>query len=940
MASVIPAIAGSIVSSWVGSTAIGAGINAWITGAAMYNVSGAVVGAIVSGGLSKAMSPDAPEQQDFGDNSTAKGMLLNKASNDAPIPVIYGQRRVGGTRVFMEVTGTDNEYLHIVLSCCEGEINSFENIYLNEVLSTDAKFSGVLNTYTHTGSDTQSADSNLVSDVTNWTSAHQLKGTAYIYAKLKFDEDAYSGGLPTITADIKGTKVYDPRTSTTAWSDNPALCIRDYLTDTRYGRGIDSSLIDDTSFNASANYCDETVTIGGASKKRFTCNGVVNTSNGSMDVLRKLLTSCRGFLVFSGGKYKLIIDKVETASFTFSEDNIVGAWNIRLGDKNNQFNRMRANFFNPNRQWQPDIAVVDSSTLRTQDNGLLLEKTVDLPFTSDIDRAKMITTINLNQSRQQIMCEFTATIEGLRCEVGDVVYVKHATTGWDTLNSNQGKLFRVTRITLQNDDEVRIMALEYDATAYDFGTISTSDSAPNTNLPDTTTATAPTNLTTTESLYDTIGSAGVKVRVQIDWTASADIFVREYDVEWKKSADATWNVLTTTRSTTARLDDVDPTLYDFRVRAVNSMGVSSAYTTLSNVTVNGLTTPPVDVDNLSLIALSGNAHITWDLATDLDVRVGGKVRFRHSNLTTGATWESSTDIGSAVAGHNTNAVLPLLTGTYMAKFVDSTGNESIGTTSYAITTVPNISVMNLVSTSTQHPSFAGAKTDMIAADGILKFEADTLWDSFSGLMDTWTLLDAYGGLDRAGTYEFDNYIDLGRIYTSRVTSDVTFTAFTLGDFIDDRTTLMDTWADFDNIPSDVNLDLYVATTTDDPSGTPTWTDWAKFTVADTSSRAYKFKLMATSTDVLHQIHISELSVTVDMPERTERQGSLQSGTSKLSVTYPSPFYALPSLGVTVVDSESSDVLEVTNESTTGFDIGIKQGASYIDRKFNYQARGY
>ena len=946
MAIVVGAVAGmaasTVVESYLMTTAFSAVAFGTVTYAA---IGGAVAGAVVASSVTGALAEE-PTQPDFaggGGASAAAGMLINKQANDAPIPVVYGQRKVGGTRILLEVTGTDNEYLNIVLAVSEGEIDSFENIYLNDVLSTDSKFTGFLDTYTHTGSTTQSADSNLVSDVTGWTTNHQLKGTSYLYVKLKFDQDVYASGLPTITADVKGTKVYDPRTSTTAWSNNPVLCIRDYLTNTRYGRGIETSLIDDTSFNAAANYCEENVTIGGVSKDRYTCNGVVNTSNGSMDILKKLLTACRGFLIFSGGKYKLVIDKAETAAFTFSEDNIVGAWNISLGNKNNQFNRIRANFFNPDRNWQPDLAIIDSTTLRTSDNGLLLEKTIDLPFTSDIDRAKMITTINLNQSRQQIMCEFTSTIEGLRTEVGDVVYIKHATTGWDTLNSNSGKLFRVMRITLQNDDEVRILAMEYDATAYDFGTISATDAAPNTNLPDALTVIAPTALSTTESLYDTIGSAGVKVRVQLDWTASADIFVREYDVEFKKSADATWKVLTTTRAVTARLDDVDPTLYDFRVRAVNSMGVSSAYTTLSNVTVNGLTTPPVDVAGLSFIALGGYAHLSWDLATDLDVRTGGKVRFRHSNLTSGTTWESSTDIGSAVAGHNTTVVLPLLTGTYMAKFVDSTGNESVNVSSFVTTTVPDIIKMNAVATSTQHPSFTGTKTDMIAVDSVLKFEADTLWDSFSGLMDTWDLIDAYGGLDKSGTYEFDTYLDLGATYTSRATASVAFTAFTLGDYIDDRTTLMDTWSDFDNIPSDVNLNLYVATTTDDPSGTPTWTAWAKFTVADYSARAYKFKIECTSTDVLHQINVTELSVSVDIPDRVQGDNAIQSGVGTKSITYPSSFYAIPSVGITGCDLDQNDRMVLSNETKTGFDVTFYQGngtGSPQDIKFNWLSRGY
>ena len=939
----IAKVAAPLIGLYVGGlagkflTGLGGTFASKIFGTTIGNIVGGLTGSIVGGALGGAFAGVGG-----GDvASTDSSVLLNKSSNNAPIPLIYGQRKVGGTRVLMEITGVSNEYLHIVLALAEGEVNSFENIYLNDVLSTDTKFSSVLNTYTHLGSDTQAADSNLVSAVTNWTTSHQLKGTAYLYVKLKYDQDAFAGGLPTLTVDVKGTKVYDPRTTTTAWSDNPALCIRDYLTNTRYGRGIDASLIDDTSFTSAANHCDELVTIGGASKKRYTCNGVVDTSLGSMDILKNLATSCRGAVIFTGGKYKLVIDKVGTASFTFSEDNIIGGWTIKMGDKSNQFNRVRANFFNPDRNWQPDIAVVDSTVLRTQDNGLLLEKTIELPYTTDVDRAKMITTINLNQSRQSMLCEFTATIEGMRCEVFDLVYIKHETPAWDTLNGGLGKIFRVVDITLQNDNEVRILALEYDATSYDFGTISTSDAAPNTNLPDTSTAKPPTAIATSESLYDTIGSGGVKVRVAISWNAALDIFVKEYDVEWKSNGSSTWNFLTTTKNTEARLDDADPVLHDFRVRSVNTMGVRSVWAYLNNVTVAGLTTPPVDVANLSFIALNNAAHLSWDLATDLDVRVGGKVRFRHSNLTTGASWESSTDIGAAVSGLNTNAVLPLLTGTYLAKFIDSTGNESVNTSSFVSTTVPNIVNMNAVATSTQNPSFTGTKTNMVAVDNVLKFEADTLLDSVTELMDDWELLDAIGGLDSAGSYEFDTYIDLGTVYTSRATASIAFTAFVIGDFIDDRTALMDTWTDFDNAPSDVTLNLYVATTNDDPSGTPTWSSWAKFTVADYSARAYKFKVEASSTSSDHQINITELSVEIDMPDKVQGDSGLTSlSTGLLSVTYAQPFKAVPALGVTFTDLDSNDILDIQNETTTGFDVGVYHGSHYEAHNFNYLARGY
>ena len=102
-------------------------------------ITGAIGVALVSGVISGALA-DEPDQPDFGSDGASKGILLNKAANDAQIPVVYGQRKVGGTRVFMEVTGSDNEYLHIVLALAEGEIEEISDIYFNGISITDARF--------------------------------------------------------------------------------------------------------------------------------------------------------------------------------------------------------------------------------------------------------------------------------------------------------------------------------------------------------------------------------------------------------------------------------------------------------------------------------------------------------------------------------------------------------------------------------------------------------------------------------------------------------------------------------------------------------------------------------------------------------------------------------------------------------------------------------
>ncbi len=183
-----------------------------------------------------------------------KGTLLNKQGNVHHLPIIYGERRLGGVRVFVGVSGSENEYLHIALALCEGEIDSINDVYINDIISTDAKYSGLVTLSKYSGTDGQAADSDLVSNFTDWTSNHKLSGVAYIHAKIKWDNEAFSG-FPQITCDIKGRKILDPRDSTTAWSDNSALCIYDYLTNARYGKGLAASAIDIQSIKDAADYC-------------------------------------------------------------------------------------------------------------------------------------------------------------------------------------------------------------------------------------------------------------------------------------------------------------------------------------------------------------------------------------------------------------------------------------------------------------------------------------------------------------------------------------------------------------------------------------------------------------------------------------------------------------------------------------------------------------
>jgi predicted phage tail protein len=822
------------VSVIVGAVAGGAAV---AMGAAIATA--VIVGVVVAGATAYVIDAMTPEVPDIA--SQEQGLMVNKASNNASLKVIYGTRKVGGTRIFVEIDGSDNKYLHQVLAVCEGEVEEITEIYAKDekIWENGSMISGTdyetkIEFYPMLGTDAQASEATLTSRVARWTSQHKLSGVCYVYIRLEYDQDVFYNGIPQLNFTVKGKKVYDPRTATTVWSDNPALCIRDFLTNDRYGRGLSATDIDDTAFTTAANYCENaiTITLGGVSKQRYTCDGVADPEYKTMTVLREMLTSCRGYLVFTGGKYKLVLDKVATASYTFSEDNIIGKWTIGMGHKNSTFNRVRANFFNPDRDWQADVAPVESSTFKTDDGEQLLEKTIELKFTADIDRAKYIATQFLNQSRQQVAVQFTATIDALRCEVGDVVYIKHATPGWETLNGNSGKKFRIMKMTIKPTDEVVVDLLEYDAEVYSI-TVNASDSSPNTSLPDMKSVATPNGLAVTEELYEIRGGSGLKNKAIISWVNNA-AFVSHYVVEWKKTTESTW-YSAITDSTTFEALDVLNVSYDFRVKALNVVRVSSDWTTRTQE-IFGLVGPPYVVEGLEITVASGTAILSWDLHRDVDVRIGGHINFRHQSVLTGATWTSSTSIGSAVTGKSTQVSLPLKSGTYLAKAVDSAGHEST-TTASVITNAPSAGTLTSLATITEDPSYAGTHSGTTVSSNILKLASG----------------------NSTGTYTFNNSIDLGSVRYSELSTVIGSQVSNEASTVDARTDLIDTWGDFDGIGS-ASGDIRVHVRHKDMAG-DSWSSWGLLNgVGSYNHRYLEFKAILTVTETTYNVNVSQLGI--------------------------------------------------------------------------------
>ena len=653
--------------------------------------------------FTRSQKPDIP---DFGTNDfeeTEKGILLNKQSNNASIPVVYGERLIGGTRVFIETSGTDNEFLYIALVISEGEINSIEEIRVDEkvvtfdgalsdntqrsVASSDSNFykdgASYITIEPHFGTDAQSASS-LLSTLSSWGTNHKLSGICYLALKFKWNADVF-GGVPIVQAKIKGKKVVtldsSLNESSATFSTNPAFCLLDYLRNERYGKGIATANIDLQSFRDASQVCITQVTpfSGGSDINIFDTNAVIDTSRKVIDNVRDILRGCRGYLPYVQGKYRLVIETTGSASVSLGEDDIIGGYSLASPTKNSKYNRVIATFINPDRNFQADqvtfpptddssLATADKhATMKAADGNFLLEGKFDFKTITSPYQAEEMSEIILRRSRESLGLNITCGFKAYELHIGDIVNITLSSLGFSN------KAFRVLSMIFNEDYTISLTLVEHQDSFYTFATKGQVSSTPSTTLPNPFVIQPPASVTLTDELIE-YADGVVLTRLNILVGASTDKFVQYYQVEAKKSTESDFKIISSgTQLNHEFINVVDDITYDVRVKAINSFGVSSSYISASRKII-GATETPADVDDLSISMVGSNQmELSWTPVDDLDIS-WYEVRFQ--NVTSGATWNESTPIAKVVRRKSNSLVINSATGSFCIKAVDKLGNSS------------------------------------------------------------------------------------------------------------------------------------------------------------------------------------------------------------------------------------------------------------------------
>ena len=617
--------------------------------------------------VSKALMPSP----NLGAAMGGRSITTREAAHSRKI--VYGRARIGGNIVYLESTGADNKYLWLVIAVAGHEIDAFEEVWFNDVKIWDGSFVGSWGNYVSIGfhkGDQTTSDSALTAASTKWTSDHKLLDTAYMVVKLTYDIDQFANGLPNISTVVRGKKVLNPATSTTAWSQNPALCVYDYLRDTKYGLGESAGNILTSSINAAATVCDETVALAaGGTQKRYTIDGVVDTAGSIKDNIDTMLGSMIGRLVFSAGKFEVYAGEYVAPTYSVDESVAVGDISIQTKQsRRNAYNGVKGVFLSEDDNYiLADYPAQLSSTYATQD-GDPIYLDMPLPFTVNNIRAQRIAKLALFRSRQQEAITIPCNLSALRFKIGDNINVTNARLGYSN------KVFEVVGYTMDFTAEgqivVNVDAIETAPSIWDW---TTSDEevylgAGEVELYDGLTAAAPTSLNITgDSFLNSDGTFNTTFNVA--WTDADDAFTDHYVVEWKKTSDSNYFTMDSKASPAVITGLQNNQQYNVRVKAVNEIGVSSTYIVAAPTAAVDTTAPDVPT-SVSASGQYQHISISWTNPTQKDLSHIDVYRSTSSGGTyslignTDGTVFIDDDLGNAETFY------------YKIKAIDFTGNAS------------------------------------------------------------------------------------------------------------------------------------------------------------------------------------------------------------------------------------------------------------------------
>lgn len=275
-------------------------------------------------------------------------------------------------------------------------------------------------------------------------------------------------GYTRVTSDnlaMAGLLNYSDILTDTPWAvwtmdtglNNPAWCLFDFLTNTRYGAGIPESLIDMDSFQSVADQC---------ASEGITYNFVIDRHQPILDHIGEMLTTFKGWLTVRD-KISIGMDAPALApsALITADDILVGSFSWWETPSDQVSNWITVEYIdgdgeNDGGTWER--VSVDAIDYDDADKRGIVQASYSLLAINNKAQAEAMANYLLNKSRYgQVFCQFTTMLNRSAIEVGDVIAITYDLPNWTE------QWVRVVSVKDAEDGTIGIVCNVYDSRVYE-----------------------------------------------------------------------------------------------------------------------------------------------------------------------------------------------------------------------------------------------------------------------------------------------------------------------------------------------------------------------------------------------------------------------------------------------------------------------------------------
>lgn len=861
---------------------------------------------------------------------------------------------------------------------------------------------------------------------------------------LSIDAEQFQN-IPARSYDVRLLKIkvpsnYDPlaRTYTgmwdgtfkTAWSNNPAWCFYDLLTNPRYGLGKwVGTGVDKWALYQIGKYCDESVPDGmGGYEPRFTCNVYLSTRAEAYKVVNDFASIFRGMVFWSSGSITALQDAPSSPAYLFTPANVIDGMFTYSGSASKARHSVAlvtwndpTDFFRQKVEYVEDKAAIDRF-------GLVTTEVAAVGCTSRGQANRVGRWLLMSERLEAETVTFKTGLEGAICRPGQVIKVadplragvrfggriKAATASTITLDASvtlqagqiytfsalkadgtvmestvttgsgvtstlalspalpevptagsiwviassqvQAQLFRVVSVAERDGTQFEVTALATDPSKYaaieqnlqlETRSISVLNGTP----------AAVTGVAVGETLY--VQGAIVRSRMDVSWQPVG--FASTYAVSIKRG-DGNWMPELVTSSPSAEFYDVQEEPYQIRIYAVSPLGVRSA-ATFAQYVVLGKVAPPSNVNAFVATRYGDQLTFTWAPVGDIDLN--------DYEIRRGETWVTGVVVGNTTA--TTLTTTSPRGGTYMIKARDTSGSYSAVE---AVVVAADLSGINVVMTWDESVGgFNGTKA------GTIELQSQTIpgaWDLSTTWDDTsrWDAFDYRNGITISGPRTWADMASSWRSYgtpwlfgdTVAASPYASWASMTqpwaslsqpwqsdtliTGTYVSETIDILNVAACL--VTVNPRIELLAATTRPWISYTQpwsyyagpdwtwqgridaisaayeistsedgaTWSPWFRFGVGTYKFRYLRLRVTLSTTDPNFRPYLTELSVTVDVPDRLFHAGNVAVPAAGGTIVFTPAFVDLKTVQVTLQSAASGDRYTVTGKSNSSVTVNV------------------